>query len=594
MEFRKHAICLAMATSVFAAGNAGAASLTIHHNNDGESKLFGDANFGGAAYFKSTLDARRSAKAGRDLLTISSGDNFLPGAVFNASLATGPIGGRTYFDALALREIGYDAITIGNHDFDFGPDVLADFVSYYDSQGGTGTFLSANLDFSGEANLNALVTSGDIARSVKVVRGGETYGIIGATTTDLNIVSNPGNVLAGPVLAAVQAEVNALQADGVNKIILSSHLQNLGNELALVSQLSGVDVVIAGGGGELLLNADNARNTVAEATGAYPIIRQDADGKNVAVVTTVGEYFYVGELDVEFDANGDVINVSGEPVVVDKSTVTPDAGMQTAVIDPLNAALAAAGNSVIATTDVFLEHNEGTPDGPRVIRDRETNLGNLIADAFVWAVDQEGTGLTAGNTLIGLTNAGGIRDNLDDNVDGQITQAEAEAVLPFSNTMAVIANVDTATLVSFLENAVSALPGNGRFAQIAGFAFDYDPNRAPGDRVLAVRLADGTPVWTEALGDLFGGLFDIATNSFLAAGGDAYDTTGLTVSNLQTGYADALIAFLTSPNGLNGAVSGADYPLAGLGRINAVPLPAALWMMLGATGLLGLHGRRRV
>lgn len=576
-------------------------SLTIFHNNDGESKLFGDDNFGGAAHFKTTLDDLRAANTGRDQLTISSGDNFLAGAAFNTSLNSGTPGNRTFYDGLALAEIGYDAITLGNHDFDFGPEILAEFITYYNNNGGNGTFLSANLDFSAEASLDALATGGSIAKSTVITRGTERYGIIGATTTDLDIVSNPGSVGINAVLPAIQAEVTALEGMGVNKIILSSHLQNLNNELSLVSQLSGIDVVIAGGGDELLLNLPNARNSLADRDGPYPLIRQDSDGKNVAVVTTVGEYFYVGELDVEFDANGDVVNASGfsgDARLVDKNSVLPDASIQTNIIDPLNNALAVANATQIATTDVFLEHNEGDPNGPRVIRDRETNLGNLVADAFVWSVEQAGEGLTPGNKVVGIANSGGIRDNLDDNVDGIITQGEAQAVLPFFNLMAVLGGADADVLAAMLENSVSALPGNGRFAQISGIEFTYDRTAPAGDRVREVRLDDGTVIWTETAGALTSDLFDIATNSFLAGGGDGYADSiiGLPVELItsQT-YADALIGYLTadpSQGGLGGVVSGLDYPLAGAGRIVAIPEPASL-LLTSLAVVLVCRGRSR-
>jgi 5'-nucleotidase len=595
---------LTLAIRVIAAGSLAiapayasyAASLTLFHNNDGESKLFGDANFGGAAYFASTLNVLRAASPGRDQLTISSGDNVLPGLAYNASIASGPLGARTYYDAIALQLIGYDAITLGNHDFDSGPEVLADFITFYNARGGTAPFLSANLDFSGEASLQTLVNSGQIARSTIVTKNGNTYGIVGATTESLNQVSSPGGVGINAVLPAVQAEIDSLKAQGVNKIILSSHLQTINNEIGLVSQLRGVDVVIAGGGDELLINFDNARNTVDQRTGPYPLVATDADGKNVAVVTTVGEYLYVGRLDVEFDDNGDVVNVSGEPVVVDKNAVGPNAAVQTQVIDPLNKAIADANALAIGTTDVFLEHSNGNTNGPRVIRQRETNLGNLIADAFVWAVRAEGGALTPGNLLIGLTNSGGIREDLDNNQNGIITQGEAIATLPFSNTLAVIGNVSVELLVSVLENSVSRIRADGtgtdgRFAQISGFSLDYDPTRTAGSRLMQVRLADGTLIWTRAGGVLFDGLFDLATNSFLAGAGtpDGYNFGSATRSILTTGYADSLIGFIQSE--LGGQVLASRYGLAGEGRISIVPVPAAAWLL--GSALLALGARRR-
>jgi 5'-nucleotidase len=499
---------------------------------------------------------------------------------------------------LVLKEIGYDAITIGNHDFDFGPAVLADFISYYNAQGGAAPFLSANLDFSGESALQSLKNAGSIASSTIINRGAERYGIIGVTTETLANVSSPGAVAINPVLGAVQSQVDALQALGVNKIILSSHLQSLTNELALVPQLRGVDVVIAGGGDELLINVDNARNTVGQRTGPDPMTAQDADGRNVAVVTTVGEYLYVGSLNVEFDANGEVVNVAGEPVVVNKATTVPDADIQNNVINPLNTALAAANAAVIGTTEVFLEHSAGGTNGPRVIRQRETNLGNLVADAFVWAVNAEGAGLTPGNLLLGFQNSGGIREDLDNDQNGQITQGEARAVLPFANTLAVLGNVDVDTLVGALENSVSRIQANGtgtdgRFAQISGFAFDYNPLAAAGSRVVDVRLADGSAVWSRSGGAAYTGLFDLATNSFLAGAGtpDGYNFGSATRTLLSTGYADSLIGYIQL--GLDGEILAADYALAGEGRINPVPVPGAVWLFGSALAGLAAARRRR-
>ena len=304
------------------ANTASAASLTLFHNNDGESKLLGSGDFGGFDYFLGELNAARTAAtgAGRDVLTISSGDNFLAGLAWNASVdrrnAAGGLGSTfdfggtnqsNYYDALALTAVGYDAITFGNHDFDFGPSVLGDFIDGYESAGGSATFLSANLDVSGEPALAPFDTSGRIASSTIVTRGAEQYGIIGATTENLANISSPGtNITINEVAAAVNAEVAALTGAGVNKIILSSHLQGIdapnGDE-ALIPLISGVDVIIAGGGDELLRNGPDA-NTEArfgpDIDGPYPLISTatDGDGNNIALVTTQGEYRYIGELEV--------------------------------------------------------------------------------------------------------------------------------------------------------------------------------------------------------------------------------------------------------------------------------------------------------
>lgn len=174
-----------------------------------------------------------------------------------------------------------------------------------------------------------------------------------------------------------------------------------------------------------------------------------------------------------------------------------------------------------------------------------------------------------------------------------------QAVLPFANSLAVIGNVSVSTLVNALENSVSRIQPDGtgtdgRFAQIAGFEFDYDRNQAAGSRIVEVRLADGTEIWSAAEGELFSGEFDIATNSFLAGAGtpDGYNFGNLvSCTVLSTGYADALLGYIQL--GLNGHISASAYSLAGDGRINAVPLPAAVWQFaMGLAALSGLARRR--
>ena len=137
--------------------------LTVLHNNDGESQVInagsGLEEFGGAARFKTVVDnlkweathgpwTQRGAKRG--VVMISSGDNFLAGPEFNASL----VNGVPFYDTIAMELIGYDAVSFGNHDFDFGPDVLADFLAGYMDPP---PYVAANLDYTGEPALQAYV-----------------------------------------------------------------------------------------------------------------------------------------------------------------------------------------------------------------------------------------------------------------------------------------------------------------------------------------------------------------------------------------------------------------------------------------------------
>jgi 2',3'-cyclic-nucleotide 2'-phosphodiesterase (5'-nucleotidase family) len=151
------------------------------------------------------------------VVVLSSGDNYLAGPEFNVSQ------GR--LDAVALRAVGYDAMAIGNHEFDFGPDVLADFITGFQ---GTTQFVSANLDFTGEPALQALVDENIIVASTIVAEGNEYIGIVGATTPALPYISSPRNVEVDPdVVGLVQAQIDRLTASGVDIIIMISHLQSV-------------------------------------------------------------------------------------------------------------------------------------------------------------------------------------------------------------------------------------------------------------------------------------------------------------------------------------------------------------------------------
>ena len=213
-------------------------SIDIFHNNDGESDLIREEDRPGISGFihALTTDRQASSEAGHGTLTLSSGDNFLAGSKWDASTRSNP---QTYYDAEALSAIGYDAICIGNHDFDFGPSTLAEFIIAE----GSSTFLSSNIDVSNDPSLKSLSDSGRLASSAKVVvavNGGDGHvkvGIIGAVTENLPFISSPGRVDVSNVSAAVNSEAEMLVSDGADLIVLISHLQGYSEDKALAPLL---------------------------------------------------------------------------------------------------------------------------------------------------------------------------------------------------------------------------------------------------------------------------------------------------------------------------------------------------------------------
>lgn len=551
--------------------DAGAAvSLRLIHNNDGESKLIADTlmdgrAFGGAARFTAVVDSLRNQSI--PTLTVSSGDNFLPGPSFNAGLNR-PDGSPLY-DSEVLNAIGYDAIVIGNHDFDFGPDVLQRLIE--ETAASMATYLSANLDFTAEPGLQMLVDNGRIAARTTVTVDGLPVGLIGLTTPDLPTVSSPRGVTVDDNLVGIaQTQVDALLAEGTNRIILISHLQSINAEIELAGQLRGVDVIVAGGGDELLTNDPANALGGLSVDGEYPIDTTDADGNRVYVVTTPGEYRYVGNLLIEFDANGNVVNIA------DESDVIPVVGD-----GPRDAGVAMLEDSVIAFTDQLatriIARTEVALDGLRAnVRTQETNQGNLIADAFLWWIDNRTDdfgNIDRSLPVIAMQNGGGIRNDEVIPAGSDISELKTFDILPFSNFVSLIGPVTPQQVKDALENSVSRVENrNGRFSQIAGFEIVYDPDGvADESRIISARLDDGTFLVRNGQANDNAPDVYIATNSFAARGGDGYDEFAAAgFINVGPSYQRALFDYLVADNGADGVVTAAEYPAGGEGRIRVL------------------------
>jgi 5'-nucleotidase len=564
-------------------------TLTLLHNNDGESALLeglvDDQPFGGVAPFATVVaNLKREGDRGRDnvSLLVSSGDNYLASAQFQASLDKG----IPYYDAMAMDLIGYDAIAIGNHEFDFGPEVFANFVNSFKHKT---PFLSANLDFSNEPVFDKLTSRGRIAASVIVKEEGEKFGIIGATTDFLPIISSPRDVIVNEVLPAVQAEVEKLKGKGVNKIILISHLQSILEDLDLASMLDDIDIVVAGGGDELLANDDDVLVPGDEAAvfGSYPIIATDVDGTEIPVVTTSGGYRYLGRLIVEFDEDGNLLEFDDESGPVRVTTGDFDDAVEAnqkvarRVVEPVTAYVEALATTVVATTQVPLNSARGTilvqgdPPTPvipiQVINPGErvsnTNLGNIAADSMLWQATELAGAFGVAAPDIAFQNGGGIR--LPDTLlfgaatvgsPVNVTRLDINNQFPFPNFVSMVENVPVTQLKAILENAVSRVEFvDGRFAHVAGMSYEWDSTGTPNvDRVRTITVG-GTEVYA-------GGAyqvpetttFNVATIDFLARGGDGYDFGGLPFTTLGVTYEQAMLNYLAGP--LGGVITEAAYP----------------------------------
>jgi 5'-nucleotidase / UDP-sugar diphosphatase len=566
--------------------------LTLLHNNDGESKYnVGDsiANYGGVTRFKTVLDRLRAEadayRTGRHerkgTVVVSSGDNILAGLNLRASFQRFDTTGKPFYDSLVMDQLDYDAVTIGNHEFDFGPERLAQFIR------GTSwriPFLSANTDMRREPSLQALRRWLRIRDSTVVFKGGEAIGIIGVTPPETPSISSPGKVsFDADVAREVNEQARWMTWLGIDKIIVSSHLQNAANERSLVAQLKNVDIVIAGGGDDLLANpSDRLIPGAGTPVGPYPLVAQDRTGADVPIVTTQGEYRYVGRLTVTFDSRGRItatdtarsgpVRVSANPA--DPDVAAEDQRLKTTVTDPLTEYKAGLANNVIGTTEVFLDGGNPNP-----IRMRESNLGNLVADGFRAAANR--TAAADGRPLanVAFSNGGGIRTSIAG--PGNITEKHTFDVLPFDNVIVTVPQVTPQKLKDLMEWGVAALPaGNGKFPQISGFTMTVDTTRpaqvqtgstvtTPGQRITSLTLDDGTRIVAD--GAIVAGAPDVnlATTNFTANNGDAYPFNGLPYQAAGVPYQQSLFDYITQD--LGGAVTAARYPAGGSGRITITP-----------------------
>ncbi|MFQ3607894.1 MAG: 5'-nucleotidase C-terminal domain-containing protein [Chloroherpetonaceae bacterium] len=573
--------------------------LSVLHNNDGESRLVAAgtgqlANFGGVAHFKTVSDSlkRRANNTGNDFIMLSAGDNILAGTAFAASTNSG-----ISFDGIALDSLNYDAIVLGNHDFDFGPDTLAKIINTV--QNPPVPFISANLDFSNEPVLQNLVNQNRIAKSVVIQRRGERIGVIGATTERLAAISSPRNVIVNQVRPAVQAEAALLRSQGVNKIILVSHLQSVTEDSLLISQLTNadsIDVAIAGGGSEVLANPGTLLVPSDVIRGPYPTTFRNANNTPIPVITAQGDYRYVARLSVEFDGNGNVVSIdtaNSGPVRVSRvapDAVQPEPGLLQNVVTPVANFQAQLAATVLGVSQVALEGRRNP------IRTRETNQGNLLADAHLAEARRLAPTFGLPLPAVALQNGGGIRN---DNVipAGNITAQNTFDIAPFLNFLTIVPNVPRAQFKEILENAYSRIANvDGRFAQIAGLrvvlgmdATLYPPRIQVDTTGIATPGRDGERVREAVIlsqsgadsivvirnGQVVPGPgITVATIDFLvrpttsnpnSAGGDGYPFRGLPFTTLGITYQAALQNHIV--NNLAGNITAARYPEAGSGRI---------------------------
>jgi len=450
--------------------------ISKYDNNCSEKNNLKGKCFGGSARLIEAIKNERTKFTNQFVNTnsilVDGGDQFM-GTLF-----------YTYYKgkvtAEMMNRLGYDAMTVGNHEFDDGPEVLRGFMDAVSFP-----VLMSNADFSKEP-----VLANKLIKSTVIYKAYQGIGLIGLTPQDTDEIANPGpNITFSDPSEAVQREVDRLTKLGINKIIVLSH-SGYEVDKIVAANTTGVDVIVGGHSNTYL------SNTSDRAKGPYPTVVN-----NTQIVQAYAYGKFLGALDVTFDDAGNVITATGEPIIMD-SNIAENEAIKARLIE-LEVPLNKLKEKVVASNSTNLN---GERDDCRV---RECTMGNLIADAMRDAVSDKGYN-------IALQNSGGIRASID---LGEVTMGEVLTVLPFQNTLATF-KVTGEQLLAALENGVSQVEDvKGRFPQVSGLRFSFDIAIAPGEgRVQSVEV-DQNGSWAPL--DIKA-TYGVVSNNFIRGGGDGY------------------------------------------------------------------------
>jgi 5'-nucleotidase len=422
---------------------------------------------------------------GQNVILLDAGDQY-QGSLFYTTYK-----GKDTVELMNM--VGFDAMAVGNHEFDDGPAGLQLLA-----EGAKFPVISGNLDVSQSPELK-----GKLGDTVTLEVGGQKIGIVSALAMDTPETSSPGDkVIFKDDLDSLKGDVQALSDAGVNKIIALTH-EGYKRDQQIAAEVPGVDAVVGGHSHTLL-------GSMEKAEGPYPTMVKAADGGKVPVVTAYAYSKYLGHLVLTWNDAGKLIKAEGEPILLDAS-VTPDPKVAARVKE--------LAGPIEKLKQQRVAEIKAPIDGDRTsCRQRECEMGNVVTEAMLDRVKNQGIS-------IAIENGGGLRASLP---AGPLAMGDVLAVLPFQNTLSTF-QLKGADVVAALENGASQYDdGAGRFAQVAGLRYTVDPAAAAGSRISDVQIRDGQDWKPIDMNETYG----VVSNNYLRQGGDGYKI-------FETGATDA-------------------------------------------------------
>lgn len=487
----------ALAATLLLAGQLFAAEarpyrLTILHTNDIHARLaefnaYGQTCtpdesakgecFGGYPRIAAAVEAAR--KKGGNTLLLDAGDQF-QGTLFYTALK-----GRPSREAMNL--LRYNAMTLGNHEFDDGPAVLQEtFLN-----GLNVSVLAANLDASRDPAIKAKIKPW-MVMSV----GGRKIGVAGIANEDTAQLANPGpDLVFSDAAEPLRQAVKDLGAQGADIVIALTHV-GLDRDKELAAAVDGIDVIVGGHSHSLLSSTD------PKAAGPYPVVTKSPSGKPVLIVQAEAWGKYLGELSVDFDAKGVPLAWSGAPLLLDASRPQDPAmlakvkGWQEELNPYLGQIVGKTGEALTAEC-----------------RFGECALGNALAEAVRLSAKAQGA-------RAAFINSGALRAGLK---AGDVTQGDLLTAYPFTDNMATF-ELSGKELLAVLEHGVSladqpGASGTGRFLQVSGLRYSFDPRRPAGQRIVTADILGPDGGYAPIARDK---TYPLASCGYLLKGGDGF------------------------------------------------------------------------
>lgn len=413
---------------------------------------------GGFAELMTLLRAARAEWPGA--VTTLGGDFLSP------SLLSGVTKGSHMIEL--FNAIGVDLAVFGNHEFDFGAQLCAERIAQSDFPWlGTNVRDGAGRPFGGSVD--------HLIREI----GGWRVGIIGLLTAATPTLSRPGPDVTFPdPLAAARAAVETLEAEGVDLIVALTHL-SIAEDRDLAAAVPEIDLILGGHDHDPITFYENGTL----------ILKAGYDAHFLGIVT-----LDLARIDTE---DGPALQIAPSWQLRTTAGVAPDPAIAD-LVGQYQAALDAALDIVIGRAAVELDSRRSS------VRTAETGFGNLVTDALRAYLEAD----------IALVNGGSLRGDRLYAAGSDLTRKDILAELPFGN-VGVLVELSGADLLAALENGVSAVEAvDGRFPQVSGLRLVWDPSLPPGGRVVAA-ATDAGPIDPAAR-------YRVATNEFLAEGGDGY------------------------------------------------------------------------